>query len=52
MHLKRQQSPKSWPIERKGTTYLVRPKYSINRGASNFNYYERYVKIRKKQKRS
>lgn len=32
MHLKRQQSPKSWPIERKGTTYLVRPKYSIDQG--------------------
>jgi small subunit ribosomal protein S4e len=25
MHLKRQKSPKNWPIERKGTTYLVRP---------------------------
>ncbi len=32
MHLKRQESPKSWPIERKGTTYLVRPNYSIYQG--------------------
>jgi small subunit ribosomal protein S4e len=32
MHLKRQESPKNWPIERKGTTYLVRPNYSIDQG--------------------
>ena len=32
MHLKREQSPKNWPIERKGTTYLVRPRYSIDKG--------------------
>ncbi|MDO8528321.1 MAG: hypothetical protein Q7S06_00325 [Nanoarchaeota archaeon] len=25
-HLKRQQSPKSWPVVRKGTKYLVKPK--------------------------
>jgi len=29
MHLKRQKSPKNWPIERKGTTYLVRPNHTI-----------------------
>ncbi len=28
MHLKRQKSPKNWPIERKGTSYLVRPNHS------------------------
>jgi small subunit ribosomal protein S4e len=32
MHLKREQSPKNWPIERKGTTYLVRPRYNIEKG--------------------
>jgi len=32
MHLKRQESPKNWPVERKGTTYLVRPRYNINQG--------------------
>jgi len=32
MHLKREQSPKNWPIERKGTTYVVRPNYNINNG--------------------
>ena len=31
-HLKREQSPKQWPIERKGTTYLVRPSYNIDQG--------------------
>ena len=30
-HLKRQSVPKSWPIKRKGTTYIVRP----NLGLSN-----------------
>ena len=31
-HLKRQQSPKNWPIERKGTAYLVRPNYNGENG--------------------
>jgi len=26
MHLKRQKIPKNWPIHRKGTAYVVRPK--------------------------
>ncbi|MFZ1970859.1 MAG: hypothetical protein WAU65_01620 [Candidatus Nanoarchaeia archaeon] len=32
MHLKREASPKNWPIERKGTALLVRPRYSIEKG--------------------
>ena len=32
MHLKRQEAPKKWPIERKGTTYVVRPNFSLNDG--------------------
>ncbi len=32
MHLKRQKAPKKWPIERKGTTYLVRPNFGIKQG--------------------
>ena len=32
MHLKRESSPKNWPIERKGTTYVVRPKYHLSDG--------------------
>ena len=32
MHLKRQMAPKSWPIYRKGTKYVVRPKVDIKKG--------------------
>jgi len=31
-HLKRQSSPKNWPIERKGTTYVVRSNFSLREG--------------------
>ena len=31
-YLKRQSVPKTWPVTRKGTAYLVRPKSSINNG--------------------
>tara|TARA_Y100000310_G_C20563266_1_gene754150 strand:+ start:178 stop:825 length:648 start_codon:yes stop_codon:yes gene_type:complete len=32
MHLKRQKTPKNWPIPRKGTPYIVRPNFNINKG--------------------
>ena len=32
MHLKRQEVPKSWPIYRKGTKYVVRPEFDAQRG--------------------
>lgn len=32
MHLKRQKIPKTWPIERKGTTFLVKPKSNLSKG--------------------
>ena len=32
MHLKREQAPKSWPVPRKGTTYLVSPKSNMSTG--------------------
>ncbi|MBI5803195.1 hypothetical protein HY448_00735 [Candidatus Pacearchaeota archaeon] len=32
MHLKRQEVPKNWPIPRKGTVYVVRPKSKIEKG--------------------
>lgn len=32
MHLKRQESPKSWPIYRKGTKYIVRPNSGGSKG--------------------
>ena len=32
MHLKRQESPKGWPLYRKGTKYIVRPNSGIQKG--------------------
>ncbi len=32
MHLKRQKVPKNWPIERKGTAYIVRPNANMSNG--------------------
>lgn len=32
MHLKRQRVPKNWPIHRKGTKYIVRPKSALEAG--------------------
>jgi small subunit ribosomal protein S4e len=31
-HLKRQEVPKSWPIERKGTKYVVSPSFEFEKG--------------------
>lgn len=31
-HLSRESASKKWPIERKGTTYVVRPKFGLNEG--------------------
>lgn len=31
-HLKRQEMPKSWPIKRKGTAYVVRPQFGLRTG--------------------
>lgn len=32
MHLKRQKTPKNWPIPRKGTKYVVRPSSNLRKG--------------------
>jgi small subunit ribosomal protein S4e len=32
MHLKRQEVPKSWPIPRKGKTFVVRPQSNLEKG--------------------
>ena len=32
MHLKRQKVPKSWPIKRKGTAFVVRSNFSLKKG--------------------
>jgi small subunit ribosomal protein S4e len=31
-HLTRQETPKKWPVERKGTAYIVRPKSNVKEG--------------------
>jgi len=31
-YLKRQKIPKNWPVKRKGTAYVVRPNFNINKG--------------------
>lgn len=31
-HLKRQKVPKKWPIERKGSVYVVKPSFGLNAG--------------------
>ena len=31
-HLKRQVVPKSWPVPRKGTAYVIRPSFSPHKG--------------------
>ena len=31
-YLKRQKIPKNWPIKRKGSAYVARPNFSINKG--------------------
>ena len=32
MHLKRQEAPKNWPVFRKGTKYVVRSEFDIQKG--------------------
>lgn len=32
MHLKRQKVPKNWPTKRKGTKYVVRPNFGLDKG--------------------
>ncbi len=34
MHLKRQKAPKNWPIYRKGTKYVARPRSDVEKGIS------------------
>jgi len=34
MHLKRQKAPKNWPIYRKGTKYVARPRSNLEKGVS------------------
>ncbi len=31
-HLKRRKTPKTWPVPKKGTKYIVRPNFGLNKG--------------------
>mgnify|MGYP001570323202 FL=1 len=50
MHLKRQESPKSWPIYRKGTKYIVRPLSGIRNGVPLLLVLRDLLKIAKNRK--
>ena len=50
MHLKRQKSPKSWPIYRKGTKYIVRPTSGIQNGVPLLIVLRDLLKIAKNRK--
>jgi small subunit ribosomal protein S4e len=49
-HLKRQKIPKSWPIPRKGTTYVVRPSFALNKGVPLLILLRDMLKIAKNRK--
>jgi small subunit ribosomal protein S4e len=44
-HLSRQEKPKKWPIEKKGTTYLVTPNSNIDDGMSLLTILRDVLKI-------
>lgn len=49
-HLKRQEVPKSWPIERKGTKYVVSPSFEFERGIPVLIVLRNMLKIAKNRK--
>lgn len=50
MHLKRQKTPKNWPITRKGTTFVVRPNFGLNNGIPILIALRDVLKIAKNKK--
>lgn len=50
MHLKRQMAPKTWPIPRKGTKYLVRPLSNLKLGVPILIALRDILKIAKNKK--
>ncbi len=50
MHLKRQQAPKSWPVERKGTAYLVKPSFNTKNGVPILIILRDLLKVAKNRK--
>ena len=49
-HLKRQKMPKSWPIARKGTKYVVRPNFGLKTGVPLLVVLRDMLKIAKNRK--
>lgn len=50
MHLKRNKTPKNWPVARKGTKYVVRPSSSIKEGIPLLIVIRDMLKIAKNRK--
>jgi len=50
MHLKRQKVPKSWPIHRKGTKYVVRPTFNIKNGVPVLIFLRDMLKVAQNRK--
>jgi small subunit ribosomal protein S4e len=50
MHMKRQTAPKSWPIKRKGTAYVVRPSFGIHGGVPVLIILRDMLKLAKNRK--
>lgn len=49
-HLKRQSAPKSWPIPRKGTTFVVKPNFGFSNGIPLLVLLRDMLKITKDKK--
>jgi len=49
-HLKRQKTPKSWPIARKGTKYVIRPSFGLESGVPLLIVLRDMLKIVKNRK--
>jgi small subunit ribosomal protein S4e len=50
MYLKRQKAPKNWPIQRKGTKYVVRPNFKIKEGVSLLVFLRDMLKLAQNRK--
>ena len=49
-HLKRQKVPRNWPIRKKGTTYVVRPNFGIEKGIPVLIVLRDILKVAKNRK--
>ncbi len=50
MHLKRSKKPKTWPLAKKGTKYLVRPSHSLKKAIPLLIVLKDIIKIAKNKK--